>query len=126
MEPDHLKSLSSGEDALETWLRTNADLPPLPDAGFSGRVLAALPPPQRSQFSPRILVCLTGALAGVLVAVGPAFAAGNPLDRLPALDAALLAAFLQLTHPSTVLALGATIVSLLFAFRSELRRLVRW
>ena len=47
MEPHDLKSTPPDDAALETWLRANAALPPLPDHGFSRQVLAALPPPTR-------------------------------------------------------------------------------
>lgn len=46
MEPANLNSPSDrGDDRLESLLRTPA--PPLPDDGFSTRVLAALPSPVR-------------------------------------------------------------------------------
>jgi hypothetical protein len=125
MEPNDLKANRPDDAELEAWLRDSASLPALSDSGFSHRVLAALPSPQRSHFPSRLFVCLAGALAGVVVAVWPVLAAGNPLDRLPALDTALLAALRNFAHPATGLAIATTVASLLFAFWSDLRRLVR-
>lgn len=76
MEPADLNSSPDRDDAhLEALLREPA--PPLADAGFSNRVLAALPPPNTDRsvaLSPtratpwRGLLCAIGALAGVAVA----------------------------------------------------------
>lgn len=119
MEPNDLKPTPPDEAALEAWLRTSAALPPLPDDGFSRRVLAALPPAPRS--SRRILFCLAGAFVGAVVAAFPFF----HVSDLPALNATLLHTLEQLAQPAVGIALGLTLASLGYVFWSELRRLVR-
>lgn len=118
MEPNDLKSPPPDDAALEAWLRGSASLPPLPDHGFSGRVLAALPAPKRSM--QRAWFCLAGAFVGTGVAAFQLLQGGS----LPALDAALLDSLEQLSQPATGIALGVTFVSLGYVFWPELRRLV--
>ena len=45
MEPTNLTPLPSDRDPLEAWLSAKAPVAPLPDEGFTARVLAALPEP---------------------------------------------------------------------------------
>ncbi|HEX2861292.1 MAG TPA: hypothetical protein VHN79_06615 [Lacunisphaera sp.] len=116
----------SGDDALEMWLRANTDLPPLPDDGFTGQVLAALPPPARRRFPPRLVAAMVGAIAGTAVAAWPLFAAGHPREVLPALEAALLALLSHLASPAMGLAVITTLSSLCFVFRKDLRRVRPW
>ena len=55
-----------GDAPFEAWLNRHASIEPLPDAGFSARVLVALPP-ARSPFAWRqTIVCAMGAMAGIL------------------------------------------------------------
>lgn len=127
MEPNDLKSNTPPDDTqLEAWLRTSAALPPLPDAGFSLRVLTALPaPPRRAGISPRLLVIGGGAMAGIVFAAWQ-FLAGAPLElSLPAPDPEAAAALAQLADPKLHVALGVTVVSLVFVFWRDLRRRVR-
>ncbi|HRG55145.1 MAG TPA: hypothetical protein PLG56_03840, partial [Lacunisphaera sp.] len=67
MEPVDLKPSPPEDDPLETWLRANATATPLPDDGFTRRVLTSLPPPAKAGMSRRAAFCLAGALAGVLL-----------------------------------------------------------
>lgn len=124
MEPNDLKSPAPDDAHLETWLRTSSAQPPLPDDGFSARVLTTLPPPKR-RVPVRLLVCVIGALAGAVVVAQPLLSAGHPLDRLPALDNALLNTCDQLANPGFGIAVGVTLGTLLYVFWRDLRRFVR-
>lgn len=126
MEPNDLKSSPPPDDApLETWLRANTALPPLPDAGFSQRVLTALPAqPRRAGISPRLFVIGLGAVAGMGF-VAFKLLAGAPVElNLPAPEMET-AALAQLADPKLHAALGVTVVTLAFAFWPDLRRRVR-
>ena len=68
MEPANLTPLPPDRDPLEAWLSAKAPVAPLPDAGFTARVLAALPPPQSSISWRRLLLYATGTLSGLAVA----------------------------------------------------------
>jgi hypothetical protein len=68
MEPANLTPLPPERDPLEAWLSAKASVAPLPDEGFTARVLAALPPPQSSFSWGRLLLYATGALSGLAVA----------------------------------------------------------
>lgn len=125
MEPNDLKSTPPDDAQLETWLRTNATLPPLPDDGFSQRVLTALPAPvRRSRVSPRLLAIFVGAAAGTGVATFKFFT-GTPIDfSLPPLGPETTDAFAQLADPKLNVALGVTVVTLVFVFWRDVRRRV--
>lgn len=125
MESDELKTPAPDDAQLEAWLRSSTFLPALPDDGFSSRVLAALPPPKR-RFPARVLVCLAGGAVGMAVAARPLLAAGNLLDDLPALDAALVSAFDQLANPALGVAASVTLATLAYVFWRDLRRLAPW
>jgi hypothetical protein len=120
MEPSDLKSSSPDDAQLESWLRTNASLPALPDDGFSGRVLAALPPPARHRAPGRAIACVIGAVLGAAVA----FVQYRQGGSLPDVDAPVLASLEQLSRPEISLAVGVTACALLYVFRENLRRLV--
>ena len=79
MEPTNLTPLPSDRDPLEAWLSAKAPVAPLPDEGFTARVLAALPPPQGSFPWHRLLLYTTGTLSGLAVAWWPAGGAPNPV-----------------------------------------------
>lgn len=125
MEPNDLKSPTPPDDALfDTWLRSHATLPPLPDDGFSRRVLAALPRPQKSRGAPRQLVIALGAVAGLAFAAFKFFTAG-PIEFIPPVlgpDAA--ETFAQLADPKLHVALGVTVITLAVVFWRDLRRCV--
>jgi hypothetical protein len=125
MESNDLKPTPPDDPQLEAWLRTSAAQSPLPDDGFTQRVLAVLPPPTRRQSAQRLWFCLGGALAGIVVAAVGAFYPGNRPVDLPAIEDTLMAALTQLSGPGFGLALGITILSLWFAFRDRLRLLPR-
>jgi hypothetical protein len=114
MEPADLTPLSPEDARLETLLGQNLDAP-LSDAGFSARVLAALPAPQRNRWlrwGP-IAAPIAGALAGLAFALWQ----GARWNDLAATAAQLeQAAFLisdQLTDAGLILAVA--IVAGLFA-----------
>lgn len=62
-----MNSLPDPDSELEALLRR--PLPPLPDDGFSARVVAALPQPSRTADLIRWTLCSAGASAGIFVAV---------------------------------------------------------
>jgi hypothetical protein len=126
MEPADLNSSPERDDArLEAWLRQPTA--PLPDDGFSQRVLAALPPSAPatvSVFVPaparlnwrRLAVCTTGAIIGGIVAYS-----GKASFVLP--SAALDSTVTALGDPTTLAALAITVAAVLYALRP--RALVR-
>lgn len=120
MESSDLKSDSPDDAQLETWLRANASLAPLPDDDFSGRVLAALPPPARRRAPGRAIACAVGAVVGVVFALLQHQQGANPMG----VDAALSVSFEQLTRPEVSVALGVTVAALLYVFWQNLRRLM--
>lgn len=119
MESSNLTPSPSDDVALETWLRTNSRLAQLPDAGFTTRVVTALPRPDRHHFH-RWWFSLAGLIVGSTIAVAGILHSGETAEMT--------------THPifegsyfvSTILTtLAVTISSLLYAFRDELQRIVR-
>ena len=62
MEPENVTPHSNRDAALETLLRRAA--PPLPDNGFSARVVAALPRVRRAGWS-RFWLCAVGGISGL-------------------------------------------------------------
>ncbi len=133
MEPERLDPAPRPDAAaLEAWLRANAAQPPLPDDGFSQRVLAALPPPRASWITrdqQRTLVFVVlGALAGVIFCYlrGYAFDFAH-LDKSIRDGTSALSAYLQSPfdpeqHRQLSLALTACTGSLVIAYFGELRR----
>lgn len=119
MEPADLNSSTPESLALERLLRAPAR--PLPDDGFSSRVLTALPPIRR-RFFQKTLVCAGGALAGVVCASLQGVTWGDWQSVPQQTLSIMLSAIPRLTDPRFALALVATFLSLLFAFRHELRR----
>lgn len=119
MESADLNSSDPESVALERLLRAPAPL--LPDDGFSSRVLTALPPARR-RFVQKTLVCCGGALAGVACASLQGLTWGDWQSVPQQTLALILSAIPRLTDPRFALALVATFLSLLFAFRHELKR----
>jgi hypothetical protein len=130
MEPTNLSSSSPDpqDDArLDAWMRQSP--PPLPDDGFSQRVLAALPHPRSSASyaSQRTLIVVAGGLLGAGVAWRQ-LATANDLSgtavRIQNSVEEIRSAFVQsgtsLSEPTLSLAITVTVFSLLFAFRRNL------
>lgn len=116
MEPDDLKSPPPADDQLETWLRANAAATPLPDDGFTRRVLASLPPPARAGMPRRAAFCLAGTVAGLVLP----WLTGTRLPDVAAnaVELRRLAqpALRQLADPNLILALIVTGACLLYVF----------
>ena len=121
MESFDLNSRNPDDVQLEEWLRTDATVPPLPDGGFSSRVLRALPPsPVIARHSwARLAWGGAGALAGLAMFAAQG-ASGTDfyscLLQLGGNAGSLTAAF---SNPTTLLALATTGLSLWVAFRRE-------
>jgi hypothetical protein len=122
MEPSDLKPDSRSDDPVEAWLRAGTDAPPLPDAGFSQRVLSALPPPsdRRRTASLRRSLCLSGAVAGALIAGLGGLALDELPVRLGAIGSALAEVPVRLATPASAFALALTAVSLAYVYRRKL------
>jgi len=125
MEPNDLNPPPPNDAQLEAWLQASSTLPPLPDEGFTRRVVMALPLPARAQSAQRRWFCVGGALLGLVVAALGVLPSGSRPAELPALDDSILAALAQLSVPALGLALGITLGSLWFAFSDRLRLLPR-
>lgn len=122
MEPADLKSPSPDDASFEAWYRAHATRPPVPNHGFTGRVLAALPPPRRQITSQRGRFCLAGALIGSAIAWS-----GGLLEALgrPGLVVEQVGVWTPTASPGLGLALGLVVVSLLFVYRDLVWRRVR-
>ncbi len=125
MEPNELIPRPQDDSPLDDWLRANAALPPLPDDGFSHRVISALPAPRRTRPSHRGLAVTVGALVGVLVAAYPLMPRDARAPQLSGVADALQHALEVLSAPGAGIAFGVTLVSLLLAFWRDVRRVVR-
>jgi hypothetical protein len=79
MEPANLTPLPPDRDPLEAWLSAKVPVAPLPDEGFTARVLAALPPPPSTFSWHRLLLYAGGTLSGLAVAWWRAGGAPNPV-----------------------------------------------
>lgn len=132
MEPENLNSPAPDDEQLEARLRRSAA--PLPDDGFSLRVMAALPPRPPAAAPPtpapdraRMMVFLTGGVCGAIVALGGmALKQGSGAvltDSLRGLRESLVV----LADPRFALALGVALSSLLYVFRpaADRRRIGR-
>ncbi len=145
MEPADLNSSPPDDARLEAWLRAHSAAAPLPDDGFSARVLAALPARthpalaadllaarraadrRRRAVHRRLCLCLLGALAGTALGVMADHGA-SPADvgiAFSALLPPLTAAFDGLATPSIALAAAVTVASLVVVYWPELGRLRR-
>lgn len=119
MEPD---KLNSAEDAaLESLLRRRSE--PLPDDGFSARVMAALP--ERRAVAPRnrrLIWCLVGGAAGLITALvgGPWWhSLGGTLGQIDGAIGEIVRGF---SDPLIMGALCVVAVSLVYVYWSELRQ----
>jgi hypothetical protein len=128
MEPANLKPDSPDDAPIEAWLRVNSTSAPLPDDGFSARVLAALPAPAASPTGERTpslrgWLCGGASLLGVIVAAnfsGHDPAGATAADQFAALLPPLQTAATSFADPTAWLALVVTGVSLAFVYRREI------
>lgn len=123
MEPANLNSSAPDDTQLEALLRQRAA--PLPDDGFSMRVVAALPPrnattptsaPAKDPQRTRMFVFFAGGVCGAAVAVlGLTLKQGSGADLIETVTALQqnLAVF---ADTRVALALGVAAVSLLYVF----------
>jgi hypothetical protein len=121
MEPLDLKSPTPGDDQLEAWLRANASATPLPDDGFTQRVLTSLPPQAQPEVSRRAVFCLVGALAGVALPFLTGISPGELSTDAAALGRNALPVLRQFADPNLVLALVVTGLCLLYVFGPRVR-----
>lgn len=110
MEPAHLTPPSEDDPRLEALLRQPVS--PLPDHGFTARVLAALPPPRAPRSQVRVLAAVAGGLAGLLVALLPLGPAADLTPAVATLGQALLALGTLCFDPTVLLAVGVASGSL--------------
>ena len=115
MKPD-----STHDPELAELLRRQAAAAPISDAGFTQRVMAALPPvqPRRAPL-PRAYVYVIGALAGLALALPHSATRGADLGDGIAAVVELFVGFT--TDPKLSLALGLTLGGLAFAYAREIR-----
>jgi hypothetical protein len=120
MESADMTPLSPEDARLEKLLSQDLNAS-LPDDGFSARVLAALPPPQRDP-SPvwgRITALTAGALAGLAVALWQGAHWSDLRSVATQLGQATSPISDQLTDTGLVLVLAITAGSLALAFFSD-------
>ena len=125
MEPSDLKSPAPDRDPLETWLRAGVAPTPLPDNGFSHRVLTSLPPRIPPARARRVICCVIGAAAGATfpLLAGPGLS--QPTDGIAELNRAAQAVLVQFHNPTIALALVVSGLSLLYVFKLSGRHLLR-
>ena len=114
MEPDDLNEFIKNDPRLEALLRQSSA--PLPDDGFSTRVLAALPPRTAPRSSYRLAWCLAGAVAGCAVAWFDSAAWANGAFTLPDLDQTFGNVGKVVSDPTFLLAVIIAGGSLILAF----------
>lgn len=116
MESSDLSPHSSDDASFESWLRSNSQLPVLPDDGFTHRTCRALPTPDR-RYVKRSWFCAAGLLAGTLFALVGLFVSHGSAEasRITEFD-------FNLSSPAALAAWAITAASLGYAFRGELRR----
>ena len=130
MEPANLRGNSPDDEQLDAWLRAQSSVSPLPDAGFSQRVLATLPP-QASAHAPaqvrsalRGWLLLAGLLAGGVMVFSSRSEPANISEKFAALLPSLQTAAKSFSDPAVALALIVTGASLAFVYRREIARKV--
>jgi len=122
MEPTDLKPTPPDDAALEAWLRGNSNLLPLPDGGFSTRVLATLPRRSCRRMS-RSWLCLAGLVLGSALALAGVMASGHTVT-----DDLFVSFNNPLAAPPALVALVVALSSMWYAFRDRVRvrLLPRW
>jgi hypothetical protein len=132
MEPADLKHPGPDDRQLEAWLRDQPAQPPLPDDGFTARVMAALPPAidcaalaaaRHQAASRRVWLCFLGAVTGLIVArlAAPAATLDGAAGEVAAVLQQLSAGARQIQSPSLPLALGLTFAALLWIYLPPVR-----
>lgn len=123
MESPDLKPTPPDDAALEAWLRANSNLPPLPDNGFSNRVLVALPRPEpaRSHRVGRSWLVLASVVIGSILALAGVLSSGHAVT-----DALFVSLNNPLAAPPALVALVVAAGSVWYAFRDRLRVVARW
>ncbi len=106
MEPIDLNPSDSADRSLEAMLRANAG-EPLPDAGFSARVVAELPPKPERFFGAREWLG-TGVLAALALIFGPGDLGETARAETVSLGSAFAPLFTALTNPTLMLVLAIT------------------
>jgi hypothetical protein len=121
MEPANLTPFRSDHDPVESWLRAKA-VDPLPDNGFSARVIAALPPSPASFSWRRLLLCAGGTLCGLAFAwsQGGDWPDGATLARL--WNVSVTETVQLLENPWWSLAFASVIVAAAVAFAVQTMR----
>ena len=116
MEPEELTPSPREEEALRDL--AGIDSPELPDAGFTARVLASLPPPRaRRPLLPQPWIVEVGSsLLGLGFALWRGATWGDALAGITAFGNALLSLCTQIVNPWVLVALGLSTVSVLIAF----------
>jgi hypothetical protein len=125
MEPTDLNSSAPDDARLEAWYRANLSAAPLPDDGFTRRVLVALPNSSRHVARGRLWYCLAGAALGTVVAALGMASSQSVSAGFSALGADVGAALVRLNRPEVGCAVVITLGSLWLAFRPRLRLLPR-
>jgi len=111
--------LSSEDARLETWLRRDLDAP-LPDNGFSARVLDALPRQQgRALRWGRIAAPIAGALAGLAFALWQGAHWSDLMSVVTQLDQATLSVSNQLTDTGWIVILPIALAFFAIEFLSD-------
>ena len=108
------------DERLDKILRNG--MPALPDAGFSNRVLAALPEtPARQMPWRRSIFCILGAVSGCGFAFWRGVSGPDLLAGMERIGVALVKLGPSIANPLFGAAVGTTMISLLVVFRAELR-----
>ncbi len=114
MEPSNLNP-STEDDRLAALLRRRTD--PIPDDGFSARVLAALPSARRDRPAIPLAAVMLGALAGILYAWWHGASAADVVYFVRLLGAITLQLAATLGDPRIWFAVLLTVASLYAARR---------
>ncbi|HXC03046.1 MAG TPA: hypothetical protein VNU49_10410 [Opitutaceae bacterium] len=120
MEPADMTPLSPEDARLEKLFSQDLDAA-LPDAGFSARVLEALPPPQSDQSIRwgQITALAAGALAGLSIALWQGASWSDLTSIIAQLEQATFQISDQLTDTGLILALAIVAGLLAIEFPSD-------
>lgn len=130
MESSDLNLHPRDDARLEAWLRTGAGQPPLPDDGFSARVMAALPSaapapaPARVSQGRIFVLCAVGATIGGVITFAGAIDPAAFTTPLATLGEAVTRLAGETVSTTGALVVIGTLGSLAIAYWRELRTLV--